>query len=107
LKAIHRSVVDTLYNGDTAWYGHLAVYEWPTLEKFKQLTVPALILTNTGDEVYPWAQLAHRLRPDFEYVELEGGTHDIVDEQPENWATVVAAYARRMAGVSDRPPAAV
>ncbi|MFN8533291.1 MAG: alpha/beta hydrolase [Dehalococcoidia bacterium] len=97
LAAMHRSVVDTLANGDTAWYGHLAVYEYPNYANFLQLAGPAFILTNTGDDVYPWSKKAHELRPDFEYQELEGGTHDIVDEQPEAWADAVSAYVKKMA----------
>jgi pimeloyl-ACP methyl ester carboxylesterase len=97
LKAMHRSVVDTLSNGDTAWYGHIAAYEHDTLGKFQKIAGPALIFTNTGDDVYSWAKRAHELRPDFEYAELEGGTHDIVDEQPEAWSDVVAGYVHKMA----------
>jgi pimeloyl-ACP methyl ester carboxylesterase len=99
VKAMHRSVVDTLYNGDTAWYGHIAAYEHDTLGKFKHIEGPALILTNTGDDVYEWSRHAHELRPEFEFAELEGGTHDIVDEQPDAWSNIVAEYVQRMAKV--------
>ena len=38
---------------------------------------------------------AHALRPDFfAYAELQGGSHDIVDEQPAEWAKVVVDYLR-------------
>lgn len=97
LKAMHRSVVDTLFAGETAWYGHMAAYTHATLDKFHQIQGQALILTNTGDDVFPWSKKAHELRPEFEYVALEGGTHDIVDEQPEAWSNVVAEYVHRMA----------
>lgn len=107
IKAMHRSVVDTLYNGETAWYGHMAAYEHDTLNKFKQMPGPALILTNTGDDVYQWAKLGHELRPEFDFVALEGGTHDIVDEQPEAWADAVAAYTHRMAEEAARGAPAI
>jgi hypothetical protein len=34
------------------------------------------------------------MRPDFAYVELEGGTHDIVDEQPDAWVASVADFVK-------------
>ena len=49
-------------------------------------------MTNTGDDIYYAAGRAREIRPDFAYVELEGGTHDIVDEQPENWTRAVARF---------------
>jgi hypothetical protein len=30
----------------------------------------------------------------MEFFELEGGTHDIVDEQPEVWSEAVAAFIK-------------
>jgi pimeloyl-ACP methyl ester carboxylesterase len=32
------------------------------------------------------------LRPDFRFVELPGGTHDIVDEQPLAWTRAVVDF---------------
>ncbi len=32
------------------------------------------------------------MRPDFAYVELQGGGIDIVDQMPEEWADAVAAF---------------
>ncbi len=32
------------------------------------------------------------MRPDFEYAELAGGGVDIVDQQPEAWANLVAKF---------------
>jgi hypothetical protein len=52
-------------------------------------------LTNTGDGIYFLAQRAKELRPDFDYVELEGGTHDYVDENPIAWADAVANYLKK------------
>lgn len=52
----------------------------------------ALIITNTGDMVYEHARNTKRMRPDFEYVELEGGGVDIVDQQPEAWVNAVVAF---------------
>jgi hypothetical protein len=35
------------------------------------------------------------MRPDFAYAELEGGTIDIIDEQPEAWAQAVADFLKK------------
>ena len=90
--AMHRRLVDQLWAGDTWWYGHRAAFEYQMEPDLLALTGPALILTNTGDDLYGCAQKAHALRPDFAYAELEGGTHDIVDEQPEAWSRRVADF---------------
>jgi hypothetical protein len=49
-------------------------------------------LTNTGDDIYFAALRAKEIRPDFLFKELSGGTHDIVDEQPEAWAEIVTEF---------------
>lgn len=95
LAAMHRGVVQTLIAGEYDWYGHRAAFEYRMLPRFLALTVPTLILTNTGEDLYQLSCRARDLRPDFAFVALEGGTHDIVDEQPENWANAVADFVLR------------
>jgi len=77
------------------WWGHYAAYRYDHAATLLRLTQPALILTNTGDDIYELAQRARRIRPDFPYVELQGGTHDIVDQQPEAWSDAVVGYLRK------------
>ncbi|MEL7030444.1 MAG: hypothetical protein AAGL49_14830, partial [Pseudomonadota bacterium] len=64
---------------------------------FRALSLPGAILTNTGDDLYAASRRAHEARPDFGYAELPGGTHDIVDEQPEAWADAVIALVKSLA----------
>ncbi len=90
--AMHRRLVDHLWAGDTAWYGHHAAFQYDMTADLMALKVPTLILTNTGDDIYLLAQKAHQARPDFAYHELSGGTHDIVDEQPQAWSEAVARF---------------
>ncbi len=94
IHAMQRGVVQTLIAGLSGvdWYGHIAAYEHPLFHRITDITVPALILTNTGDDLYKLARRAHHMRPDFDYVELEGGNHDIVDEQAEAWAAAVVKF---------------
>ena len=51
-----------------------------------------MILTNTGDDIYFAAKRAASLRPDFKLKELLDGTHDIVDEQTDQWAKSVTDF---------------
>ena len=92
IYAMHRNLLGTLWAGDTAWYGHKAAFEYDLMADFMRLTSRTLILTNTGDDLYHMAVRAQALRPDMAYRELEGGTHDIVDEQPQAWTDAVAAF---------------
>jgi pimeloyl-ACP methyl ester carboxylesterase len=94
LDAMHKNFLQTLWAGETFWYGHKAAYAYDMTEAFMTLAMPTLILTNTGDDIYHLAQRARGLRPDMAYVELAGGTHDIVDEQPEAWAAAVARFVK-------------
>lgn len=92
LPAMHREVVQMLRAGDTLWYGHAASFAYDQLGRLDEITRPTLILTNTGDLTYKFARRAAEHRPDFAYRELEGGTHDIVDEQPEAYTAAVVAF---------------
>lgn len=76
------------------WHGHYAAYTYDHGAALARVRVPALILTNTGDVIYPLAELAHRMRPDFAWIALEGGGIDIVDQQPEQWADAVAGWLK-------------
>ncbi len=80
--------------GPYTW-GHDAAYRYDHAATLRRLMHPTLILTNTGDDIYELAQRAAALRPDFVYREMQGGTHDIVDQQPEAWSDAVLEYLRR------------
>lgn len=85
-------VVQGLVGRGAFWYGHHAAYMYDQAERLPLVTQPTLILTNTGDMIYPHAQRARELRPDFAYAELAGGTVDICDQQPEAWADAVTGF---------------
>jgi pimeloyl-ACP methyl ester carboxylesterase len=76
------------------WYGHHAAHHYDHAASLMKIKHRTLILTNTGDIIYPAAQTARNLRPDFAYAELEGGTIDIVDQQPAAWAVAVVTFTR-------------
>ncbi len=92
LKAMHWGVIQMLIAGETDWYGHRAAFAHDIAVPLAKVQQPTMILTNTGDDIYYAAARARALRPDFHYTELEGGTHDIVDEQTDAWSEVVAKF---------------
>lgn len=98
LPAMQRGVIQMLLAGDAYGHGHRAAFAHDIAEPLARITQPGMILTNTGDDIYYAAERAQTLRPDFDYVELLGGTHDIVDEQTKAWCQVVSAFVLRHAG---------
>jgi pimeloyl-ACP methyl ester carboxylesterase len=90
-------VVQALVGRGPFWYGHHAAYTAPLATTLPQITQPTLILSNTGDMIYPHAVRAHEMRPDFEFFALEGGGVDIVDQQPDEWAAAVAKFVHAAA----------
>lgn len=90
--AMHRRLVDQLWAGSTGWYGHQAALSYEMAGDFQALQGAVMILTNTGDDIYHLAQKAYQIRPEFTFKALSGGTHDIVDEQPQVWSKAVADF---------------
>jgi pimeloyl-ACP methyl ester carboxylesterase len=95
LKAMHRYTVEMLANPDHYHWGFEAAFAHDLAADLKAVTAQTLILTNTGDDLYAASQRAHDLRPDFAFTALDGGTHDVIDEQPEAWAAAVAEFLMR------------
>jgi pimeloyl-ACP methyl ester carboxylesterase len=92
LKAFHTHFIHGQLAGETVWYAHDAVMAYHHEIAIPKIQQPCLILANTGDAIYAQSQRARDMRPDFDYAELDGGTIDILDEQPEAWADAVAAF---------------
>ncbi len=95
LEAMHLYVVEMLRISQTFHLGFEAALAHDMRSDLLALGVPTLILTNTGEDLYEASRRAATLRPDFAYAELEGGTHDIIDEQPQAWAAIVADFLSR------------
>jgi pimeloyl-ACP methyl ester carboxylesterase len=92
IPAMHRHVVQMLIAGDTLWYGHHASLVYDQQARLAKISHPCLALLNTGDAVYEVARRTFEIRPDFKRVILQGGTHDIVDEQPREWSAAVINF---------------
>jgi pimeloyl-ACP methyl ester carboxylesterase len=92
LAAFNTHFVHGLLAGDRVWYAHDAVFDYKHEDAITRIKHPTLILANTGDAIYAQCTRAAEMRPDFSYAELEGGSIDIIDEQPQAWASAVADF---------------
>ncbi len=91
-KTITRYAVEKFQGYAPFWVGHHAAFIYDHRAALLKIEHPTLILTNTGDLIYENVQIARKLRPDFDYAELEGGGVDIVDQMPEQWSEAVVAF---------------
>jgi len=94
LDAFHFNFIHGLCAGKTVWYAHDAVMTYKHEAAMDRLNHPCLILANTGDAIYAFSQRARERYPHFAWAELEGGTIDIIDEQPEAWSEAVAKFLK-------------
>jgi pimeloyl-ACP methyl ester carboxylesterase len=92
IEAMHRYVVEMLRAHRAYWWGFKAALAYDIAPDLAAIGCPTLVLTNSGEDLYEASKRAARSRPDFAFAELEGGTHDIVDEQPDAWARLVARF---------------
>lgn len=98
-------VVQALIGRGEFWHGHHAAFQYRHDESLAKVTQPALILTNSGDQIYALALTAHAIRPDFAFFALDGGGVDIVDQQPEAWSDAVAGFLVGLAAQIGTVPA--
>lgn len=90
LHLMHRYTVEALHRGETNWKAFPLVIAADLQAVLLRLEVPTLLFTNSGEDLYAATRRAYELRRDFfRYAELPGGTHDIVDEQPEPWVEII------------------
>lgn len=94
LNALHWHVVEMPRVNRTYYWGFQAAFAHDHEPDLRAIACPTLILTNTGENLFEPSRRAAALRPDFEFAALDGGTHDIVDEQPAAWASRVGCFKR-------------
>lgn len=95
IELMHRYTVEALYRGATNWKAFPLVTGTDLEPVLRALQVPTLLLTNTGEDLYESTRRAHALRPqEFAYAELIGGSHDIIDEQPQAWVRELLRFLR-------------
>lgn len=89
---ITRYTVERFMGYGPFWYGHHAAFAYDHAAAILRIRRPTLILTNTGDQIYENSKVAHRMRPDFDFVAIPGGGIDIMDQEPEAWVAAIDAY---------------
>ena len=94
LRAMHNYVVEMLANPDHYRRGFSAAFAHDLETDLMAMRCETLILSNTGDDLHQASLRAHALRPDFGFAALTGGTHDIIDEQPEAWTKAVVGFLK-------------
>ena len=79
------------------WTGHHAAYIYDDAASLKRIRHQTLLLTNTGDvSIHRHVKKAHEeIRPDLDYLEINGGTGDIVDQMPHEWTEAVASFIKK------------
>jgi len=92
LAVMHRYVVDGPVAGATNWMAFPLIVAADVCGLLERIEVPTLLLTNTGEDLYAATRRAAERFPRFRYAELQGGTHDIVDEQPVAWVRCVCGF---------------
>ena len=91
-ELITRYTVERFMGLGPFWHGHHAAFAYDHAAAFMKIQRPTLILTNTGDQIYENAKVAHSMRPDFAFVEIPGGGIDITDQCPEEWVEAIDAF---------------
>lgn len=92
IAAMHRHVATMLANPDRYFWAFEAVFAHDLASDLEHIKSPTLVLTNSGEDLYAASGRAAARRPDWRFVALKGGTHDIVDEQPQAWAAAVIDF---------------
>lgn len=98
LERISDYIVQAMVGRGPFWWGHHAAYMYDQAPRLPLITQPTMLLTNSGDMINADSHAAHQIRPDFTFVELEGGGVDIVDQQSEAWAEAVASFLTKAKG---------
>lgn len=93
-ELITRYTVERFMGLGPFWHGHHAAFAYDHAAALMKIRRPAMILTNTGDQIYENAKLAHSMRPDFAFVAIPGGGIDITDQCPAEWVDAIDAYMR-------------
>ncbi len=93
-ELVTRYIVEQLQGFGPFWYGHHAAFLYDHGAAIEKTEHETLVLTNGGDIIKPWAEKTKEMRPDFKYVELDGGGIDPTDQLSEAWVTAVAEFLK-------------
>lgn len=92
LEAAHWSTVLLFWAGPLEWYGHHAAFSYDAAPDLMRIKAPTLIMSNTGDSLHVVLDRVRKMRPDFSYATIEGGTYHIIYDEPGPWAKLVGDF---------------
>jgi pimeloyl-ACP methyl ester carboxylesterase len=92
LEATHWSAVLFFWAGPLEWWGHHAAFSHDIAPDLMAIKAPTLIMSNTGDTLHVVVERIKKMRPDFSFATMEGGTYHIVYDEAKPWAKTVADF---------------
>ncbi len=92
LEAINWSTILFYWAGPLEWYGHHAAFSYDSAPDIAKIKAPTLIISNTGDSLHVAFDRLKKLRPDFKYAQMEGGTYHVVFDEAAAWSKIVADF---------------
>ena len=97
LATMHRLTAEMLRVNDRYADGFKAALVHDLEPDLRAIRAPTLNFINRGDSAFGLSKATARLRPDWPFVVHAGGTNDYIDEAPEAWADIVAAFLHPVA----------
>ena len=85
LDACQMSALHAFQAGEKEWYCHDAAFKYDMENTLKNLVQPCLVVSNEGDPINYITPRVKLLRPDFSFLELEGGSVFIIRDEPSRW----------------------
>jgi pimeloyl-ACP methyl ester carboxylesterase len=91
LAATHMSTLCAMIAGDNEWYGHRAAFSYDLGAALARVQAPLTVISNSGDIIHELASKASEIQAGFGYFELEGGTSQVVWDEPRRWSDAILA----------------
>jgi pimeloyl-ACP methyl ester carboxylesterase len=89
LAATHMSTLCAMIAGNNEWYGHRAAFSYDLGAALARVQAPLTVISNSGDIIHELARKASEIQAGFGYFELEGGTSQIVWDEPQRWSDAI------------------
>lgn len=85
LEACHMSLLHVFLAGENEWFCHHAAFQYDLKQTLSDLKQSCLLISNTGDPLHYIVPRVQKLREDFQYNEIEGGSVFIIRDDPKQW----------------------
>ena len=93
LEGVQLSTLGAQLAEDKERKAYRALFAYPSMQTaLRELRMPVLLLTDAEDSLKPTTQWARRIRPDFQYVELQSGGSHIAIDNPDPWSETVISF---------------